>query len=73
MENEIEGIDDAVEKKLLQMLEEKPANMMMWMLIQMGKTVLKTNAGEMKLKQKATLDGQRYEITAKITVKKVKL
>jgi len=65
-------LEAAVEKELQKMLKENPSSLMMWMMIQMGKTVIDTNAGSLELKQESTLDGQRYEIKAKITVKKIK-
>jgi len=65
-------IDKLVEEKVIKMIKERPTDMIMFMLVQMGKMVIETNAGSLELKQESTLDGQRYEIKAKITVKKIK-
>lgn len=67
-----EKIEKDVEKRLVEMIKERPSDLMMFMMIHMGKMVVETNAGSMELKQQSTFNGQRYEIKAKITVKKVK-
>jgi hypothetical protein len=59
------------DKKLSKVLKDNPTELILWMLVQMGKTVLETGAGSMDLKTEATLEKQRYQVKAKITLKKV--
>lgn len=65
-------IEKSVEKKLLSMIKDNPTQLIMWMMIQMGKMVVESGASTLDLKQESTFDGQRYEIKAKITSKKIK-
>jgi hypothetical protein len=64
-------IDNDVEKKLISIIKDDPTQLIMWMLIQMGKMCVETNAASMDLKQCSTFGKQRYQVKAKITVKKV--
>lgn len=66
------SVSEDVEKALLGMINDNPQSVMMFMLIEMGKMAVEANAGSIDLKQKSTIEGQRYEIKAHITVKKVK-
>lgn len=61
-----------LEKELLKIIKEYPSQLMMWMMIQFGKLCVETNAATADLKQESTFDGQRYEIKARITAKKIK-
>lgn len=68
-ENEFEK---KVEEELAKIVRDNPTRIMMFMMVEMGKIVIETNAGEAVIKQGAIFGDQRYEIKAKITVKKLK-
>ena len=63
--------EQLADQALAKMMKENPQSVMMYMLIQMGKMAVEANAGSIELKQCSTFGKQRYEVKAKITVKKV--
>lgn len=65
-------IQKQVDEELTKLVRDKPMDFIMVMLVRMGQMCVEANAETMELKQKSTLDNQRYEIKCKITVKKVK-
>lgn len=65
-------IEKQLDEELTKMVRDNPIDFIMAMLIKMGQICVEANAETMDLKQKSTLDNQRYEIKCKITVKKVK-
>ncbi len=64
-------LDQAVNKELVRMMKDDPQKLTMFMLIQMGKMCVEANAASLKLTQCSTLNKQRYQVKANITVKKV--
>jgi hypothetical protein len=64
-------LDNAVEKRFISLIKENPTELVMWMLIQMGKMCVESNAESMDLKQCSTFGKQRYQVKAKITIEKV--
>ena len=70
--NQLTDFEKRVDEELTKMVRDKPMDFIMAMLVRMGQMCVEANAETMDLKQKSTLDNQRYEIKCKITVKKVK-
>jgi len=67
----VEEVEKKAEQQLLNWLKEDPAKLTMFMLLQMGRMAVESNAGSLILKQESDIENQRYEIRAKITLKKI--
>lgn len=67
-----EELSKLVDDELCQMIKDNPAQMVSHLLIQMGRMCVEANAATMDIKQQSDFDGQRYEVKAKITLKKIK-
>lgn len=65
-------IEKLVDEELTKLVRDKPMDFIMAMLVRMGQMCVETHASTMDLKQKSTLQNERYEIKCKITIKKVK-
>lgn len=66
-------IDELIQDRLCKMIKDEPAQMLQHMVIQAGRACVEANASTMDLKSESTLEGQRYEIKCKISIKKTKM
>ena len=65
-------IDDQIEERLVKMMRENPARVMMYFVTIAGKESVLANAAHMTLSTEATIEGKRYKITTITKVKKIK-
>lgn len=66
-------IDELVEQRLIGMIKDNPVGLFQYFVLQAGKEVVKTKAANMLITTDATFEGQRYKVTCKTTVKKIKM
>lgn len=67
------NVDKAVEKRLLTMMKENPAGLLLYFLSIAGREAVEANAETLDLKTEATFNGKRYEIKAKVSAKEIKI
>ncbi|MBS1915689.1 MAG: hypothetical protein JST87_05390 [Bacteroidetes bacterium] len=67
-----EKIDELIEKMLLEMMRQNPAKLCQYFVCVIGKETVKSNAATLTLSQESDIDGQRYKIVNKTTIKKIK-
>ena len=72
IQKEMTELEKLVDKKLSEMVRDKPVEFIMAMLAIMGKMCVETNAETMNLSQESTIENQRYEIKCKISLTKIK-
>ena len=68
-----EEMNKAIQKELSRLIKDAPAEMLQHMVIQAGRTCVEAHASTMDLKSESTLEGRRYEIKCKISVKEIKM
>ena len=67
-----EQIIEQAENFLAKLMEEQPLKFIQVMLVTMAKELVSANAATSTIKQKSTINGNRYLIETKIKITKVK-
>jgi hypothetical protein len=61
-------IDEAVEKRLADLMKNDPLKLLGYFVTLLGKEMLETNAGDLELGQSLTFEGKRYHVVVKASV-----
>jgi len=69
--NQVTDFEKQVDKELTKIVKGKPINFIRFMLVRIGQMCVEANAETMDLKQEATIENQRYEVSCKIKIKAV--
>lgn len=67
-----EVIDKEVEERLLSMMREKPAKLISYFNLIIGREMVSANAGSMIFTQELSIEDKRYEIKIKAYKKEIK-
>jgi hypothetical protein len=61
-----------VDDEICRMIKEDPVKMFQYFVVNAGRQVVASNAGNIKISIDADIEGSRYKITTVTTVKKIK-
>jgi hypothetical protein len=66
-----EELEKLVDDELCKMINEDSPKLLMFLVVQMGKTMVESNAGEMTLSVNSTLSGRRYKVKCVSTLEEI--
>lgn len=66
-----EEIDNLIDQEMSSMFRENSVKMMSFMVSQMAKQAVESNAGYLKVSQNMTIKGQRYKADVIITIEEI--
>lgn len=59
------------DERFSQLVKSSPADFAMAMLVKMAEMCVEANAATMDLKQQSTIEGKRYQVKCKISIKEI--